>query len=117
MHYRISADHDNGLALESLQDWLRGDSSIPVSTTLVRLEPREGQMGGVIDALTVAVGGGGALTALASALHIWLQQPKWRTLHLKVTSTPSGDRTVEISAHALDASEVESLLRSAFESK
>jgi hypothetical protein len=60
--------------LKNLQDWLLDDpdlASCPV--TRPADSPRPGEMGALSDALVVALGSGGAGTALASSLVVWLR--------------------------------------------
>jgi hypothetical protein len=60
----IRAQRDDVAAIESLYDWLRADPDLGASVGQSRMAPRRGEMGGVMDAVIVAVGSGGAVTAL-----------------------------------------------------
>jgi hypothetical protein len=98
-------------AFESLVDWLRGDVQLSGRIGLVRGATGPGEMGTVVDMLTVAVGTGGGLTLLASALQAWLSQP--RHSQIQVTVRGHGGDTVVIEADRVRPEEVETLLRQA----
>jgi len=68
-------------ALESLEDWLRGDSDFRV--TARRHPPHPGEMGAGTDALVVV---GGTLTGLAPLLKAWLQRPRHSKVKLTLTT-------------------------------
>lgn len=61
---------------------------------LEQAAPRPGEMGGLADALVVALSSGGAGAVLARSLSTWLWQ---RRSDLKLTITSNG-RTVELDA-------------------
>jgi citrate lyase alpha subunit len=67
--------HDPGQdeALRSLSVFLRQDGQLHARVTLVECPPVEGHLGTVIDMLEIAVGSGGAVTVLVTALTVWLQ--------------------------------------------
>jgi hypothetical protein len=54
--------------LESLGDWLRGERELTGRVRLASAAPRSGELGAVSETLLVAVGSGGAITVLISAL-------------------------------------------------
>jgi hypothetical protein len=98
-------------AFESLVDWLRGEPQLSGRVELVREAPTYGEMGAVLDTLTVAVGAGGGLTVLASALQAWLSQP--RHSQIRVTVRGDGGDKVVIDADRVRPEEVVTLLRHA----
>lgn len=94
--------------LEGLSDWLRGERELTGRVGMVQNLPQKGQMGTLSDALEVAVGSSGALTALAISLKTWFAQPRRSAFRIRV---PVGnDEFVEIDAERAKAGEVESLL-------
>lgn len=102
---RIQVDGGDPLVeLAALEDWLR---TAPELRGLVRREraaPQPGEMGAVGDVLVAALGGGGAITALAAALGTWLM-----TRRGQVSIKVAGDgRQVEIDIKSADP---EALLR------
>jgi hypothetical protein len=60
--------------LKNLQDWLLDDPELAgCPITRPASSPGPGEMGAVSDVLVVALGSGGAGTALASSLVVWLR--------------------------------------------
>lgn len=59
--------------LRSLRDWLAAEDEFRGRLALNEAAPRSNEMGGVIELLTVAVGGGGAATVLAGSISAWLR--------------------------------------------
>ncbi|MFJ4095421.1 hypothetical protein ACIPYS_27860 [Kitasatospora sp. NPDC089913] len=97
---------------ESLTDWLRGEPGL-TRVTLTGRAPAPGEMGSVLDAVTVALGAGGALSVLASSLRVWFAQPRRSDVRLKIRRTDGG--TLELDAKRVRAGDLEDLLRSALE--
>jgi hypothetical protein len=95
--------------LESLDDWLRGESELAGRVKLAGPPPRKGELGALSDVLIVAVGSGGALTvvgaALAGALKAWLSQPRRSDMTLKI-HRPDGT-SVEITARRVRAGDID----------
>jgi outer membrane lipoprotein SlyB len=91
--------------LRSLLDWLRQDDEVRGRLSFApRCTPSGGQMGGVVDVLTVALGSGGAGAALAGALSTWLAS---RKVEIELTLTgPGGNRLVLKARHGRDVAEV-----------
>jgi membrane-associated two-gene conflict system component 1 (EACC1) len=80
--------------LRSLRDWLATEDELRGRVALRSTTPRPGEMGAVVDVLTVAVGAGGAATVLAGALTTWLRTRR-SDLTVEVTDTEQG-RTVKL---------------------
>jgi hypothetical protein len=81
----------------------------------VAMRPRPGELGVLDSALVVAVGQGGAITVVVTALVAWLRR-RVGTLSVKVTV---GDRSVEVSSEnvrGLTAEQVRSLVNELSES-
>ncbi|NUR50733.1 MAG: hypothetical protein HOV71_21605 [Hamadaea sp.] len=81
-----SADSDDD-PLADLAELLTADDALRGLVRLVSRPPVAGQLGGGWDALAVGVGSGGAATALATGIALWLRN-RWRT--------PRGTVTVDI---------------------
>lgn len=99
---------------ESLADWLRGEPQLAGRVRASGSAPKPGELGAVLDTLTVALGAGGAgglVTALVPALRTWLAQPRRSDVRLKIGR--EGGPTVEIDAKRVKTGEVEHLLRQA----
>lgn len=104
----LNVDGPAGFA--SLADWLRHEVGLRGRIRPVSAPPKPGEMGSVLDVLTVAVGCGGTLTVLANSLTVWLRQPHRSTVRLSVVR-PDGTK-VEISGENVrTAAEIETLLR------
>ncbi|MFJ8435366.1 hypothetical protein ACIQ9P_29125 [Kitasatospora sp. NPDC094019] len=97
---------------ESLTDWLRGEPGL-TRVTLTGRAPAPGEMGSVLDAVTVALGAGGALSVLASSLRVWFAQPRRGDVRLKIRRADGG--TLELDAKRVRAGDLEDLLRTALE--
>jgi hypothetical protein len=107
----ISVDGiERSAALESLYDWLRRDPELGVAVRQRKQPPREGEMGSLTDALTVAVSTGGALTMLASVLRAWVLQPRRSHVRIRLETDRGGHQMVEIDADRARAEDVEGLL-------
>lgn len=68
MEIRISVADGDAADVESLADWLRGERELTGRVNHASPELRSGQLGGLSDALVVAVGSGGTISVLAAAL-------------------------------------------------
>ncbi|MEV6979041.1 hypothetical protein [Kitasatospora sp. NPDC093806] len=114
MHISVSGNGGGtGAEAESLADWLRGEPGL-VGVRLKGKAPGPGEMGSVLDTVTVALGAGGGLSVLASSLRTWFAQPRRSDVRLKVRRP--GGATVEVDAKRVRAGELEALLREALES-
>ncbi|WP_328306732.1 hypothetical protein OG432_01075 [Streptomyces sp. NBC_00442] len=86
-------------ALRSLGDWLRHEDELRGHLRLDRASrAAPGEMGGVLDVLSIALGSGGAGAVLARSLTTWLTH---RHADVKVTVTAPDGRSVEVEAHLL----------------
>nr|WTB32606.1 hypothetical protein OG781_26820 [Streptomyces sp. NBC_00830] len=89
----------------SLQRWLSGHDDFAGRTRLCRDGPEPGQMGAVLETITVAAGSGGAVTALIGTLSVWM-----RNRGAKITATvKKGNRSVTITADRVRAAEMAQL--------
>lgn len=107
----VTGDHDD---LLSLRAWLTDEDSLRGRVFLDLAPARPGEMGGVAEVLVVALGAGGAVTALARSLPAWLRGHADVTVEL----TDQTGRTVKITARgAVDAQAlIETTLSSTTES-
>lgn len=81
-------------ATEDLMRWLGEQSALRGLVTPVLSAAGPGHMaaGGLIEALTVAVGAGGAVTVLAQALVVWARQPRGSKVRIRLVAA-DGSRT------------------------
>lgn len=90
-----------------LWEWLRGERALAGAVQPVRRPVSEGELGGVVDTLAVALGSGGAGVVLARSVTAWLST---RRSNVSVTvKTKTG--TVKVDARNLDPGEVLPLLQ------
>jgi hypothetical protein len=116
MEVRISvAGEETGAVLESLDDWLRAEPALRGRVRPVRNVPAQGEMGTLVDALTVAVGAGGSITVLSSALRAWIEQPRRSSVRLRVRVDADGAREIELDADRIKGPEIESALHRALD--
>ncbi len=88
------ADDDSADELRSLRNWLSGEPELHGLVSMVERPQDPHHLGGVLDALSVAVASGGALSVLAGGLIVWLRQRTTDiTLHIS-----NGSRHVELQA-------------------
>ena len=63
---------DGSIDLRALADWFRADYAFRSRTRLIEEPIKPGHMGGMIEAIAIAVGGGGAVNTLIRYFFIWL---------------------------------------------
>lgn len=108
MELTVSSDAgDSGDDLEELQEWLRQEPEFRGRVDLVEHQPKPGELGVISDVLSIALGGGGALSVLAASLRSFFAQPRRSDLRITVRRPDGG--SVEISASRID--NVDALLR------
>ena len=96
--------------LRSLRGWLAEESELKGSVQLVASELGAGKLGGLTDALIVAVGPGAGLTALASVTIAWLRS---RAGSVSYKLTRKDGNSIEVSAERvrkLDSDAVKALI-------
>ncbi|MFJ6542030.1 hypothetical protein ACIQMP_15440 [Streptomyces sp. NPDC091385] len=111
---QITLQHSDEGTLRGLASWLRQESELRGAVALSGDLGSE-DLGPGYELLTVALGSGGAITVLTASLKTWLSQPRRSDVRVKI-DVPNG-RTVEIDAKRVHTSEVDDLIRSAFESE
>jgi hypothetical protein len=70
----------------ALLSWLRGERALAGRVSLIRTPPGDGELGGAIDMLTVALGSGGVAVALANCLTTWIRS-RQRKVSLTIEGT------------------------------
>lgn len=84
----LSADE-----LRSLADWLSATAELRGHISLFERVTESEHMGGILEAVTIAVSSGGAATVLIRSLFTWLtQRQRGATLRLDLTK-PDGQET------------------------
>lgn len=74
----IRIDTGNGDELRDLGSWLTAEPGLRGHVQLIPAPVAETELGSLTDAISVAVGAGGAGTVLASSLVTWLQTRRSR---------------------------------------
>lgn len=96
----------SGGELESLHDWLDHESDLRGRVTAAQAEPTANQLGVGADTLSIAVGAGGAISVLASALKGFFAQPRRTDITITI-QTRTGTR---IDLDAKNVKDVDALL-------
>jgi hypothetical protein len=99
----------------SLRNWLRAEDGLREPGEQATAAPQEGEMGSATDALVVAVSSGGAISALATSLGLWLSQLKSRPRAAVTVKITLPDETV-ISVRADQADDPAAVIREALSS-
>ncbi|MFZ4276400.1 effector-associated constant component EACC1 [Streptomyces arboris] len=116
MRSLLAVDGSDGPdSLADLRDWLSDEALLRGRVHVPPSVPGTGELGAWSDTLIVAVGAGGALTALARAVAVYVRQPRRSTVRVKVVA-PDGTRTELTVQHAKNLDAVENLLRTALHS-
>lgn len=101
---RVVAGRDTQAELLSLRDWLAREDDLRGYVAIDQLVVAPGEMGAVVDVLSVAVGAGGAVTVLANSISVWLTQ---RHSDVKIEVTGGDGRSVIVEAQRVrDAAEL-----------
>lgn len=111
---RISIIGGDQAELESLDNWLRGESELAGRITFAAARPREGQLGVLGAALVVAVGAGGTVSVLAGSLKAWLSLPRRSDVRIRIQGIDG--RSVEIDAGRVSGERIDDLVRQALAS-
>ncbi|MGW8377659.1 hypothetical protein [Streptomyces sp. ODS28] len=96
---RIRTDNGDD-ELRSLLAWLQWDDALRSQVQLEHAPVKSDEMGGLVDALAVALGSGGVAAALAGSLTAWISQ---RRSDVKLTVNAPNGRSVEVDAKRVDA--------------
>lgn len=95
LYVTISAEEEGPEGLQKVTRWLRLEPQLRGSLNLIPAIPAEDQLGSVVDMLSVAVGSGGVMTALASALSAYLNRQR-PTSKLRISVSGSSGSKVDI---------------------
>lgn len=98
---------DRAEGLAELADWLRREPDLRGLVRPLAATPAPGELGAVTDVLVAAVGSGGALSALAASIKVFLTLPRRSDVRIVIRS-PDGS-SVELDAKRVG--DVEGLLR------
>lgn len=90
------ADDDASDVAAELQAWLGYEPLLRGHITLVMRQPEADELGSAADLISVAVGAGGALSALATSLKTFFAQP--RRSDVRITIQTEDGRIIEIDA-------------------
>jgi hypothetical protein len=97
--------------LNSLYAWLQREDEFRGQVKAVSAALKSGEMGGVTEMLTVALGSGGAGAVLAGTLSTWLSM---RRTKINVDFS-SGDRTRRVEIDVANAADAQRLLQAALD--
>jgi hypothetical protein len=104
---RITVKAEDAEDLDSLYAWLRDEDGLRGRVQLLRAPMRDDEMGAAFAAIAVAVGSGGALTALVQALSTWLGHRRGLSVKVEVCDDARG---VRVAVEAASPEDVERLL-------
>ncbi|MGC4952706.1 effector-associated constant component EACC1 [Actinomadura citrea] len=106
---RLSLISANPIAdLESLVDWLQGESEFRGKVTVSSKVPEDGHLGSVPQALVVALGSGGAVSVLVTTLKGWLSLPRRSSVKIKVIGKDGTE--IEIDAKNIREKRIDALV-------
>ena|SRR2546423_13971817 len=88
--------------LSLLRNWLADEPEFRGRVRLESAPIEAGTMGGLAEALTVALASGGALMVLASSVSVWLQQRR-STLTVKIVNPDGSSQEITASGPAADS--------------
>ncbi len=87
--------------LASLRQWLGDEAEFRGRVRVEQAPLQPGQMGGLVEALTVALGSGGALAVLANSVSVWLRQRR-SSLTVKIVNPDGSSQEYTASGPAAD---------------
>lgn len=89
----------------SLAQWLRSEDALRGRVRLANCATQPSDMGGILDAVTIAIGSGGAATVFVQSLFAWLGQRKNNmSVRLQLISPNGQEMTLHLtSVHEPDA--------------
>jgi hypothetical protein len=80
--------------IRNLRQWLIDENDLRGRVELIEQQPKEGELGGVVDSLAIALGSGGAGTVLAQALIAWLRS-RTTDLTVRLRGSDGAELTVD----------------------
>ena len=87
--------------LSSLRNWLAGEDEFRGRVRIESAAIEAGAMGGVAEALVVALGSGGALTVLAGSVSVWLRERR-SSLTVRIVNADGSSQEITASGPAAD---------------
>ena len=112
---RISLGEGDLSDLEALHDWLRDERELNGRVRAAGPEPRAGELGTLTDALIVAVGSGGAISALAASLGAWLSLPRRSDVRIRIHRADGNSVVIDAKRVASGEIDVQSMIRQALD--
>jgi hypothetical protein len=97
----LSGSEDVQEELISLRRWLSDEPEFRGRVRIQEAPVQFGQMGGLVEALSVAVASGGALTVLANSVSVWLRERR-STLTVKIVKPDGTVEDINASGRAAD---------------
>lgn len=91
----MTAGRDIVGELASLRGWLGREAAFRGRVQVERQPIESGHMGGIADALTLALGAGGTVTVLANSVSVWLKQ---RRSDVSIEVSSSNGKKVTVTA-------------------
>jgi hypothetical protein len=86
---------DSSESIRSLLSWLQEEESLVGRCELVGSAPRSGEMGGLVEAISIILGSGGLSIAVARSIVVWLTH---RTSDIEITVSTEDGSTVTLSS-------------------
>jgi Effector Associated Constant Component 1 len=93
-----------GEDVRALRAWLSGEEDLRGRVRLVEPPTKTGQMGGITDAVTIAISGGGVATVTVRSVFAWLRQ-RQRGHRVRLTLQDSSGRRADVELDGLHDSE------------
>lgn len=89
-----------GEDLRALRAWISGEDDLRGRVRLVGPPIKAGQMGGITDAITVAISGGGVATVTVRSVFAWLRQRQYGH-RVRLTLQDSSGRRADVELDGL----------------
>ena len=112
MDPQVSIEVDGLTDFHSLYRWLRSNHVLAGLVHAIHNRPGEGELGGAWNTISVAVGSGGAVTALAQSLKTYFAQASNRRFTVRIKITDGAGESVELDAEGIGAGQLESVVES-----
>jgi hypothetical protein len=112
VHATIALGDNVTHELAWLYSWLQQDDEFRGRVKTVTADLKPGDMGGVTETLSVALGSGGAVAALGGTLNAWIAARRTK-VNVEITN---GDRTCRVEIDTANAAVAAELLQEALAS-
>jgi hypothetical protein len=97
----IIGSDDTHDELGSLRQWLGDEPEFRGRVRMQEAPVQYGQMGGLVEALSVGLASGGALTVLARSVSVWLRERRSK-LSVKIVNPDGSSQEITASGPAAD---------------